>query len=189
MGDGLRPVLDSIVEKIDIEINSDAYVPVTVESRFDATELFYWRTLSDRKRMCEFMFDVESGRFYRMALMATGCELHAYEEGAFQPNRIEIGHPVFRPLDGAKQSRHLRVVESTQPMWIGISMNRRELMIRFEEQPAVREVDSQLGIAWGFEASDELAYIRVYEGPDDMVGHLIADAGALSPDLSADSDP
>lgn len=62
-------------------------------------------------------------------------------------------------------------------------------MIRFNEQRAVREVDSQLGIAWGFEESDEMVYIRVYEGPDDMIDHLIADAGALSSYLSADSDP
>ena len=185
----MRPVLESIAEKIELEIDSDVHVPVMIESRFDATEMFCWRTLNERKRMCEFLIDIDSGRFYRMTLMVTGCDLQAYEEGAFQPDRTEIGHPVFRPLDGAKQSRHLRIVESTRPMWIGITSNRRELMIRFNEQQAVREVDSQLGIAWGFEESDEMVYIRVYEGPDDMIDHLIADAGALSPDLSADSDP
>ncbi len=184
----MRPVLESIAEKIDLEIDSDVHVPLMIESRFGAAEMFCWRTLNDRKRMCEFLIDFDSGRFYRMSLMATGCGLHSYEEGAYQPDRTEIGHPVFRPLDGAKQSRHLRIVESTLPMWIGISNNRCELTIRFNQQQAVREVDSQLGIAWGFEESDELVYIRVYEGPDDMIDHLIADAGALSPDLSADSD-
>ncbi|MBM92877.1 MAG: hypothetical protein CMJ35_14905 [Phycisphaerae bacterium] len=187
MGDGLRPVLDSITEKVEIEIESDAHVPVMIESRFGAHEMYYWRTLNDRKRMCEFMFDVESGRFYRMTLMATGCDLIEYESGTFQPDRVVIGHPVFRQMDGAEPSRHLRVVETEHPMWIGLCTDRREIMIRFVEQPAVREVDSQLGIAWGFEKSEELVYIRVYEGPDDMIDNLIADSGALSDKPQADS--
>jgi len=171
----MRPVVDSIAEKIEIEIDTDGYVPVMIESRFDSHENYVWRAF-DGKSVCEFEFSLKDPRFCRLTVMATGCKLHECALEHLRSRKSETGVPIFRPLDGAKSVGSAHLYDSDEMLWIGFSEDRGEIAVRFSEESASREIDSELGVAWGFGQGDALVYVRVYECPPGMVANLIEDA-------------
>lgn len=164
-------IVESISEANPIQIHTDAYVPITIETG-DSCMTSLWRCFQG-KGICELRFRDDDCGFHDFVLYShPDYTLNELVNSSYGDAEIVEGSPVFRRLEYAEDNRTVRLYTSPASFVIEINKPEGIVQIRFGNQKVHRVIRTGHRVQWGIDASDQLVFLRVVECSESLFMNL-----------------